>query len=135
MSDMEFGKCEVCGKDNVPLFRTYFNYDIPGIKCTCHSPNHFVVIRHCCDCKATEPQYTKMEFKTEDLHSISSNTDINFQKAMEIIIEKLDKDKSYYGLYYVWQSNIACTIMDNSDIDHETANIIAKKFLDQLCKK
>lgn len=165
---VEVGKCEVCGKEDVSLRRTYFHYDIPGIKCTCHSPDHFILIRHCCDCKPKEPQYTKIEFRTEDLKRLADNgsiklpvsaidisvsepvdssminemvtahipdATISIQRAMEVVTRELSKDKSEGSWYYGWQSNIACAIMDNSNVDHETANKIAKKFLDQLCAK
>ena len=52
--------------------------------------------------------------------------------AMRIIRNELNKDKSNGSWYHSWQSNIAVTIMDNSDIDHEKANEIAKKFLELL---
>ena len=51
MPDIEMGKCEMCGELN-QIHRTYYNYDI---KCECHSPNHFVLVRHCRSCKP-EPQ-------------------------------------------------------------------------------
>jgi hypothetical protein len=44
----------------------------------------------------------------------------------------LRADKSEGSWYYSWQSNIACVIMDNSDIEHDKANEIAIKFLDML---
>ena len=59
----EFGKCEICGKETC-LQRTYFSYDI---KCECHSPNHFELVRHCKDCIPTEPRETKVIFSTEKL--------------------------------------------------------------------
>lgn len=52
--------------------------------------------------------------------------------AMKIIREELKKDKTLGSWYYTWQSNIACVIMDNSDIEHNKANEIAIKFLDML---
>lgn len=53
---------------------------------------------------------------------------------MEIIIEELKEDQSPGSMYYGWQSNIACCIMDNSDIEHEKANEIAIKFLNLLIR-
>lgn len=53
---MEFGKCEICGEEG-SLQRTYYRYDI---KCECHSPNHFEVVRHCSKCKPEEPKTTKL---------------------------------------------------------------------------
>ena len=48
---IEFGKCDICGKDD-NLERTYFEYDI---KCDCHSPRHFELVRHCKDCVPSMP--------------------------------------------------------------------------------
>lgn len=65
--DQEMGKCVVCRKDNVVLQRTYFQYDI---KCECHSPNHFELVRHCADCVAVEPIETKVFLKTSSLNHL-----------------------------------------------------------------
>ena len=62
--EIEVGRCECCGKDNVPLERTYFRYPF---ECECHSPEHFILVRHCEDCDPIEPRETKVVFKTEDL--------------------------------------------------------------------
>lgn len=58
--------------------------------------------------------------------------DNKYSKAMKVIIEELKEDQSPGSTYYSWQSNIACCIMDNSDIKHDKANEIAIKFLDLL---
>lgn len=53
MSDgCESGKCEVCGRENVILGRTYFGY---GFECECHSPEHFEMVRHCHGCTPKKP--------------------------------------------------------------------------------
>lgn len=62
--DQEMGTCGVCRKENAILQRTYFHYDI---KCECHSPNHFELIRHCNDCTPVEPNKTKIYLKTSEL--------------------------------------------------------------------
>jgi len=83
--EMEVGRCECCGRENVPLSRKYYHYN--NIKCECHSPNHFILIRHCNDCEPKEPIYTKVEYRTEDLHTpeiIASN-----------ILQKLYCENSY----------------------------------------
>ena len=120
---MMVGKCGVCGKDDVPLIRTYFRY--PDIKCTCHSPEHNILVDHCKDCTPKEPEYTKVEFRTSDLKNPVA-------MAMGILKNELAKDKSGGSYYYTWQANIACEIMDRSDISPEQANVIAKAFLDRL---
>ena len=123
MGEQNYGKCDVCGKEG-PLERTYFYY---GIKCECHSPNHFELINHCRDCAPKEPKYSMVEFKTEDLKNPVAI-------AMRILTEALSRDKDPGSYYYSWQSNIACEIMDNSGLDHEAANKIAIKFLERLIK-
>ena len=62
--EIEVGRCECCGKDNIPLERTYFRYPF---ECECHSPEHFILVRHCQDCEPTEPRETKVVLKTDDL--------------------------------------------------------------------
>jgi len=71
--DIEYGHCDVCHTQK-PLRRTYFRYDI---KCDCHSPYHFELIRHCNECEATEPLETtflflgsKIAISTNDLTKI-----------------------------------------------------------------
>jgi len=67
--EIEFGMCEVCGKEKAQLQRTYFRYDI---KCECHSPNHFSLVIHCKDCVAVESEEThiRMKVKTNTLNKI-----------------------------------------------------------------
>lgn len=57
-----------------------------------------------------------------------------YSKAIKVVIEELKSDKSPGGMFYAWQSNIACCIMDNSDIEHDKANEIAVKFLNLLIR-
>lgn len=63
MGDVEFGKCECCGKET-SLMRTYFHYDI---KCECCSPTHFEFVKHCSDCVPQEPEFTKIKVRTANL--------------------------------------------------------------------
>jgi hypothetical protein len=121
MGEQEYGKCDVCGKEG-SLQRTYFRYDI---ECECHSPGHFELVCHHKECVPKEPRYTNVELKTEDLRNPVAI-------AMKIVTKALKEDKSPGSYYYGWQSNIACTIMDNSDISHELANKIAVEFLERL---
>lgn len=60
--DCEFGKCEVCGKEAV-LTRTYTHYK--GLKCDCHSPRHFDVVRHCPTCVPSERRTTAVTLTVE----------------------------------------------------------------------
>ena len=121
VGEQEHGKCDVCGVIG-PLTRTYFRYDV---KCECHNNSHFELIRHHKDCTPKEPEYTKVSFKTEDLKNPVG-------MAMQTLIKELSEDKTEGSYYHSWQSNIACTIMDNSDVGPEKANEIAVKFLEML---
>ena len=55
---IEHGVCEICGKEDI-LNRRYYRYDI---KCECHSPNHFELVRFCRDCNPKEPQETTVTY-------------------------------------------------------------------------
>lgn len=45
--NVEYGKCEICGKESV-LERTVYYYE--NIICECHTPCNFEDVRHCKDC-------------------------------------------------------------------------------------
>lgn len=64
MLAIEYGRCDVCGKEN-QLHRMYIRY--PDIKCACHSPCHFDLVMHCKDCTPKVPEYTKISLKTDIL--------------------------------------------------------------------
>ena len=59
MGEIEFGKCEICGKE-APLERTYFYYPIHCECCGSKDENgqkqHFVMVVHCKDCPAPMPK-------------------------------------------------------------------------------
>lgn len=61
--DIEISKCDVCGKENVQVERTYFEYPFP---CQCCSPTHFIMVRHCNDCKPSIPNEIQVKFKSFD---------------------------------------------------------------------
>lgn len=63
MGEMMYGTCEICGKKDVPLERKVYYY---GIKCECHSPQHFVAIEHCKDCVPKPPKRITVEMKPVD---------------------------------------------------------------------
>ena len=77
----EYGKCEICGVDTF-IERTYFRYNI---KCECHSPYHFELVRHCSNCVPIEPRITKIELNCNYLKSLSDAIKITERK------EKLEK--------------------------------------------
>lgn len=62
MGEVEYGKCEICGKETY-LSRKYYHYNI---KCECCSPTHFVLIRHCKDCIPKPPMEIKVYLKGKD---------------------------------------------------------------------
>ncbi len=59
MGEIEFGKCEICGKE-APLERTYFYYPIHCECCGSKDKNgqkqHFEMVVHCEDCPAPMPK-------------------------------------------------------------------------------
>lgn len=55
---IEYGTCELCGRE-AELKRKYYNY---ATVCTCHSQNHFEVVKYCKDCVPVEPKMTKIEY-------------------------------------------------------------------------
>jgi hypothetical protein len=63
MGEQEVGICDICLKEK-PLIRKYYHYDI---KCLCHSPKHFELVRHCKDCKPQEPIMTNITLETRTL--------------------------------------------------------------------
>lgn len=85
----EFGCCEVCSKPN-NLIRTTFHYDI---KCECHSPNHFVVVRHCKDCKPKEPREIKVTLKASlyKVGRIKPGDEVVMYRCSEAELDKYKK--------------------------------------------
>ena len=69
MAAIEFGKCEICGKET-SLERTYFYFPIHCECCGSKDKNgqkrHFVMVRHCKDCPAPIPKRVKVLCKTLD---------------------------------------------------------------------
>ncbi len=61
--DIEHGICQICHNE-ADLTRKYYRYDI---KCECHSPYHFELVRHCKKCIPKEPEITKIIVKTNIL--------------------------------------------------------------------
>jgi hypothetical protein len=55
------GTCDVCGKTDMKLMRTYFRFE--EVKCECHSPYHFELVDHCKTCEPKKPIETKILHK------------------------------------------------------------------------
>ena len=91
MASQEYGKCDMCGEEGV-LQRAYYHYDV---KCDCHSPTHFELIKYCKDCVPSEPVSTCvhrnggfMWYGTKELKLLVENnkkfiSDVVFSKVKE----------------------------------------------------
>lgn len=64
---IEYGKCEICGKE-APLTRTYYHYN--GLKCDCHSSEHFDLVRHCVGCTPIQQRTTRVELTVEQANHL-----------------------------------------------------------------
>lgn len=58
-TEMEYGVCDICGFQG-PVSRKYYHY---GIKCECHSPEHFEFVHYCRNCEPKEPISTTISIK------------------------------------------------------------------------
>lgn len=68
MGDIEVGKCECCGKENVQLLRAYITF--PLVECECHN-HHSICIRCCPTCKPKVPAETTLTISVTNLRAIS----------------------------------------------------------------
>ena len=65
---VEFGICQVCNNEGT-LNRAYFRY---GIKCECHSPEHFQIVWHCDYCVPEDPGPGEIQFSNKQKHNLES---------------------------------------------------------------
>ena len=75
MNDIEYGTCDVCGRE-ANLQRKYYYFNI---KCECHSPKHFEMIKYCSDCVPLRPAETTIEIFDpidEKIKKITIDTEI-----------------------------------------------------------
>lgn len=76
MGNVEWGKCEICGKEG-PLERTYFYYPILceccGSKDKDGQKRHFEMVRHCKDCPAPMPKEIHPLLKSMNNAYVSAN--------------------------------------------------------------
>ena len=68
----------------------------------------------------------------EEIRIAKERKEKKLAEAVGVLISALDEDQAPGSYYGGWQSNIACTIVDNSEVNHDQANLIAKKFLNKL---
>jgi hypothetical protein len=61
------GTCEICGQEDIDLYRTYFDYNF---KCMCHGPYHFIAIDHCKNCVPEEPLIQYITFSKEQIQKM-----------------------------------------------------------------
>jgi len=94
MSAIEFGKCDICGKETY-LSRTYFRYRIGG--CTCcgctlsdGTKGHFEVVHHCNKCIPHLPTVIHPLFKALDGKTYRANITsvLPFEIEGKFIIEE-----------------------------------------------
>lgn len=104
MGGIEYGKCEICGKE-APLERTYFDYPIHceccGSKDKDGQKQHFEMVRHCEKCPvpipiAIHPMCKALDGKEYQAHIVNMlPTEIigEFIIDKRIINEKLWKER------------------------------------------
>ena len=75
MDNIEYGTCDVCGRE-ANLQRKYYYFNI---KCECHLPKHFELIKYCSDCVPLRPAETTIEIFDpidEKIKKITIDTEI-----------------------------------------------------------
>ena len=63
MGDIEVGTCDVCSKEQVPVSRTYYEYDAKCECCNDAMSNHFEIVWTCKDCEPKAPESIKLMMK------------------------------------------------------------------------
>ena len=62
VGSVEVNNCSICG-NLTEVSRKYYHY---GIKCDCHSPEHFEIVWHCKNCTPIPPKKTTIYIKPND---------------------------------------------------------------------
>lgn len=84
MGEIEFGKCDICGKE-ASLERTYFYYPIHCECCGCkiNGENcHFEVVHHCKDCVPAVP--TDIHPLCKDAYGFEAKANISNMMPIKI---------------------------------------------------
>ena len=91
-AEREINYCSICGNKK-EVQRTNYYY---GIKCECHSPEHFEIVWHCKDCEPKEPEKTKITLTRKQLeHYHTSQMKLpNWDDIKEEFLVKFDKEIS-----------------------------------------
>lgn len=107
-----------------------------GIVVRIFKSGSIAVLEHIAPMVTTTHESSKtLEIVEKHSVDIFSEQDTNFSKAVRIIKKEFNKSKEPGEMYFVYQSNLACTITDNSNLSLEESNKIAIKFLDMFCKE
>ena len=61
MDEVEIGKCDMCGRRNVALFRKYYYYNI-DCEC-CSGQQHFEIVKYCSGCVPEPPSIIRAHIK------------------------------------------------------------------------
>lgn len=111
--EIESGTCDICGTDNVPLNRKYYHYDI---KCECHSPSHFEMVRHCKYCVPEEPRVSKFTVKC---NGKDKKFTIPTDALKNCVICKVEKCwKCDFGRMIYSKGTVYCTLLNDKFIDN-----------------
>lgn len=62
MGDLEFGKCDMC-KNDAPVNRQYYYYDIKCDCCNSRNDDHFEIVRYCKNCTPIPPRQISLSIK------------------------------------------------------------------------
>lgn len=122
INECETGKCEICGKENVILYRAYWHYPIP---CECHGPEHFELIRHCSSCVPKEPEYTKVEFKARDIKNPN-------KLILNIIKHCFKKNNGPNSIYSGWIKYISDIISETLNVSEDDAGKAANAIMERF---
>lgn len=99
--DCEYGKCEICGKE-APLMRTYYHYN--GLKCDCHSPEHFDLVRHCIGCTSKQQRTTRVVLTKEQAEHVGELLTAEREGRVMVLPCKVGDT-----VYMVLPANARCT--------------------------
>jgi len=66
MGEIEIGTCTVCQKENVPVVRTYYRYDIKCDCCNGKDDDHFEIAVHCSECTPKPPRRVSVSIQPKN---------------------------------------------------------------------
>lgn len=143
MSNTMIGTCEICGKENVPLKRKYYYYDI---ECDCCSPQHFECVDYCKDCTPKPPRKTVVSIRPieEEKQEVAYSFDMeDYADVYDTVEEVIDEfisttlwnyydDKDREKLIFRDDNNNTCIVVDVNTVvpyeDYIPADTIVEKL-------